>query len=39
VTQRISDACGLVDIKVIDHVIIGKNIEDYYSFARGGLIR
>lgn len=39
VTQRIIDACGLVGVRVVDHVIIGKNVEDYYSFARGGLIR
>jgi len=38
-TRRIIEACGLVDIKVLDHVIIGKNFEDYYSFASAGLIR
>jgi len=38
-TNRIIDACNLVGIKVLDHVIIGKNIEDYYSFAKWGLIK
>ena len=38
-TNRIIDACNLVGIKVLDHVIIGKNEEDYYSFAKWGLIK
>jgi DNA repair protein RadC len=38
-TNRIIDACNIVKIKVLDHVIIGKNEEDYYSFAKWGLIK
>jgi len=38
-TNRIIDACNIVGIKVLDHVIIGKNEEDYYSFAKWGLIK
>lgn len=38
ITNRIVQACNLVGIKVLDHIIIGKNKEDYYSFARSGLI-
>lgn len=38
-TNRIIDACNLVGIKVLDHIIIGKNKEDYYSFAKWGLIK
>ena len=38
-TKRIIDACNLVGIKVLDHVIIGKDEEDYYSFAKRGLIQ
>ena len=38
-TNRIVDACKLVDVKVLDHIIIGKNFEDFYSFAKEGLIR
>ncbi len=37
-TNRIIDACDLVGIRVLDHIIIGKNESDYYSFAREGLI-
>ncbi len=38
ITNRVVQACNLVDIKVLDHIIIGKNKEDYYSFAKSGLI-
>jgi len=38
-TNRIIDACNIVGIKVLDHIIIGKNEEDYYSFAKWGLIK
>ena len=38
-TNRIIDACNLVGIKVLDHIIIGKNKEDYYSLASAGLIK
>lgn len=37
-TRRICHACKLVGIKVLDHIIIGGNQEDYFSFAREGLI-
>ncbi|MEW6006746.1 MAG: DNA repair protein RadC [bacterium] len=39
ITNRIIQACQLVGIKVLDHIIIGKNEEDYYSFAKEGLIK
>ena len=39
ITNTIVDACKLVGIKVLDHIIIGKNKEDYYSFANKGLIK
>ncbi|MHC1610502.1 MAG: RadC family protein [Candidatus Methanospirareceae archaeon] len=38
-TDRIVDACKLVGVKVLDHIIIGKNFDDFYSFAKEGLIR
>jgi len=38
-TNKIIDACNFVGIKVLDHIIIGKNREDYYSFANEGLIK
>jgi len=38
-TSRITEACKLVGVKVLDHIIIGKNIDDFYSFAKEGLIQ
>lgn len=38
-TKRISQACEIVGIKVLDHIIIGKNQEDYFSFAKQGLLK
>lgn len=35
ITTRIVDACQLVDIRVLDHIILGA---DRYSFAEAGLI-
>jgi DNA repair protein RadC len=39
ITNRVIQACDLVGIKVLDHIIIGKNKEDYLSFAKAGLIK
>jgi len=39
ITNSIIQACNLVGVKVLDHIIIGKNEGDYYSFAREGLIK
>lgn len=36
ITRRIQDSCGLVDIRVLDHVIIAG--VDTYSFAEQGLL-
>lgn len=36
VTKRIKEALGAIDIKVIDHIIVGDN--RYYSFAEEGLV-
>ncbi|MEF3245335.1 MAG: DNA repair protein RadC [Caldisericaceae bacterium] len=38
-TRRICEACEIVGIKVLDHIIIGKNQEDYFSFAKQGLLK
>lgn len=38
ITARIVSACNLVGIKVLDHVIIGKEVEDYFSFAAEGML-
>ena len=34
-TKQLNDACDLMDIKLIDHLIIGPK-EGYYSFANEG---
>ncbi|MDI6776123.1 MAG: DNA repair protein RadC [Syntrophales bacterium] len=39
ITNRIIQACNLVGIRVLDHIIIGKNEEDYFSFAKAGLVK
>ncbi|MCX8031619.1 MAG: DNA repair protein RadC [Thermodesulfovibrionales bacterium] len=38
-TNNIVYACNLVGIKVLDHIIIGKNLEDFYSFSKEGLLK
>ncbi len=37
-THRIIQACHLVGLKVLDHIIVGKNREDYFSFANARLM-
>ncbi len=39
ITRRVVDACSLVGIKVLDHIVIGKNRDDYVSFMDRGLIK
>ncbi|WP_439106479.1 RadC family protein [Congregibacter sp.] len=36
ITQRLRDALALVDVRVLDHVIVGRG--DCYSFAESGLL-
>lgn len=35
-TKRVAEVLSLIDVKVLDHIIIGKNTQ--YSFAESGLI-
>lgn len=35
ITKRLTDACGLVDIRVLDHLVVGSDIS---SFAELGLL-
>jgi len=35
ITKRLADACGLVDIRVLDHLVVGSDIS---SFAELGLL-
>ncbi len=37
-TERIKEACSFMNIKVLDHIIIGKNISDYFSFKANDLV-
>ena len=39
ITRRVVEACSLVGIKVLDHIVIGKNKDDYVSFVDRGLIK
>jgi DNA repair protein RadC len=39
ITKRVVDACNLMDIKVLDHIVIGKNKADYVSLMDRGLIQ
>ncbi|WP_310593443.1 JAB domain-containing protein, partial [Escherichia coli] len=36
ITQKITDALSLLDIRVVDHLIVGG--DDAYSFAEHGLL-
>ncbi|MGB9877234.1 MAG: RadC family protein [bacterium] len=38
-TRRVVQACELVGVKVLDHIIIGKTKERYFSFAKEGLLK
>ena len=37
ITKKIKDACGIMDIQLLDHLIINSD-EDYFSFADNGLL-
>jgi DNA repair protein RadC len=37
-TRRVSKACNLVGVKLVDHVIVGSDPEDYFSFQKKGLL-
>lgn len=38
-TKRIREACNICGIKVLDHIIIGRNKDSYTSFLKLGLIK
>jgi len=38
ITKQIEKALELVNVKVLDHIIIGKNHEDFFSFKSAGII-
>lgn len=35
ITQRLKDALALIDVRVLDHIVVG---EDCYSMAEGGML-
>jgi DNA repair protein RadC len=37
-TRNLVSSCELISVKILDHIIIGKEREDYYSFAKSGLL-
>jgi DNA repair protein RadC len=38
-TNQICEVCEIFEIKILDHIIIGKNEQDYFSFAREGILK
>jgi DNA repair protein RadC len=38
ITNKIKDACILLDIQLLDHLIINSDNGNYYSFADNGLL-
>lgn len=38
VTNKVKDACQIVGIRVLDHIIIGKDKNNYISFVTKGLL-
>lgn len=37
-TKRIKEACNLIGVRVLDHIIIGNEITDYVSLMERGLV-
>lgn len=38
VTAKITQALKYVGVRVLDHIIVGRTREDYFSFARAGMV-
>ena len=38
VTGRVSEACRMVGVDLLDHIIVGRNREDHFSFRGAGLL-
>lgn len=38
ITEQIRKSLELVNVKVLDHIILGKNHEDFFSFKNAGII-
>jgi DNA repair protein RadC len=37
ITQRLKDALALIDVRVLDHLVVGAQLDDTVSFAERGL--
>jgi DNA repair protein RadC len=37
-TNKITQALKYVGIRVLDHIIVGRARQDYFSFARAGMV-
>ena len=37
-TNKITQALKYVGIRVLDHIIVGRTRQDYFSFARAGMV-
>jgi len=38
ITKTIKEACKLVDIELLDHIILNRNVTNFYSFEADNLI-
>jgi len=38
ITQRLKDALALIDVRVLDHLIVGSRLEETVSFAERGVL-
>jgi DNA repair protein RadC len=37
-TNKITQALKYVGVRVLDHIIVGRARQDYFSFARAGMV-
>ena len=37
-TKRLVDALALVDVRILDHIVVGRSLDECVSFAERGLI-
>jgi len=37
-TNKITQALKYVSVRVLDHIIVGRARQDYFSFARAGMV-
>jgi DNA repair protein RadC len=37
-TNKVAQALKYVGVRVLDHIIVGRTRQDYFSFARAGMV-